>query len=78
MTLPPIGEFNPMMLDNRAREVAELNELAALSARLRTAIQYSLAQSLAGYFPPPEEPPPELRALLERLDKALSEQPDKV
>jgi hypothetical protein len=57
-----------MVPDNRTRKSAELSELAALATKLRTAIQYSIAQSLATYFPP-EEPPPELRALLKRLDK---------
>jgi len=42
---------------------------AALAAKLRAAIRYSLAQSLASYFVPPEESPPELRALLQRLDE---------
>jgi hypothetical protein len=55
-----------MKLDNRS---VELYELAALTVKLRTAIRYSLAQSLAAYFPPSEEPPPELRALLDRLDE---------
>jgi hypothetical protein len=40
---------------------------AAIGAKLKAAIRYSLAQSLAAYFPPPEEPPPELRELLKRL-----------
>jgi hypothetical protein len=49
-------------------DTAEYYE-AAIGAKLRAAIRYSLAQSLVAYFPPPEEPPPELRALLERLDE---------
>jgi hypothetical protein len=57
-----------MMPTGKFEDTAEYCE-AAISARLRAAIRYSLAQSLASYFPPPEEPPPELRALLKRLDE---------
>jgi len=42
---------------------------AAIGAKLKAAIRYSLAQSLVAYFPPSEELPPELRALLEHLDE---------
>ena len=52
----------------KLEDSAEFYE-AAIGAKLRAAIRYSLAQSLAAYFPPPEEPPPEWRALLERLDE---------
>jgi hypothetical protein len=48
---------------------AELRDAAAFAAKLRMAIRYSLAQSLVEYFPPPEEPPPQLKALLDRLDE---------
>jgi hypothetical protein len=54
---------------NAAADTAEYYESAALPTKLRSAIQNSLAQSLAAYFPPPEEPPPELRVLLNRLDE---------
>ena len=55
-----------MMPDtNRVEEPIEMYDLAV---KLRTAILYSIAQSLAAQFPPPEEPPPELQAILERLD----------
>jgi hypothetical protein len=40
-----------------------------LAIKLRTAILYSIAQSLAAQFPAPAEPPPQLRAILERLDQ---------
>jgi hypothetical protein len=46
-----------------------VHELEALAARLKSAIRYSIAQSLVEYFPPSEEPPPELRALMGRLDE---------
>jgi hypothetical protein len=55
--------------DNRTTKSAELYELAALATKLRTAIQYSIAQSLAAQFQLSEEPPPELRALLRRLSR---------
>ena len=56
-----------MMPDtNRAREAIELHGLAV---KLRTAILYSIAQSLAAQFPPSAEPPPQLRTILERLDE---------
>jgi hypothetical protein len=57
-----------MMPIRKFEDSAEYYE-AAIGAKLRAAIRYSLAQSLAAYFPPPEEPPPELRELLERLDE---------
>jgi hypothetical protein len=57
-----------MMPIRKFEDSAEFYE-AAISAKLRAAIRYSLAQSLAAYFPPSEEPSPELRALLERLDE---------
>jgi hypothetical protein len=55
-------------MDDETKDRAEQRELEALTAKLRIAIRCSLAQSLVGYFPPPVEQPPELRALLERLD----------
>jgi hypothetical protein len=56
-----------MMPDtNRVEEAVELRDLAV---KLRTAILYSIAQSLAAQFPPSDEPPPELNAILERLDE---------
>ena len=39
---------------NRAEETVELHDLAV---KLRTAILYSIAQSLAAQFPPSDEPP---------------------
>jgi hypothetical protein len=56
-----IGETNPMT----PKESVDLYDLAV---GLRAAVLYSLGQSLAAYFPPSEEPPPELRALLDRVD----------
>ena len=62
-----LGRSTPMMPDaNRVEEAVELHDLAI---KLRTAILYSIAQSLAAQFPPSAEPPPELRTILERLDK---------
>ena len=62
-----IGVITPMMPDtNRAEEAIELHDLAV---KLRAAILYSIAQSLAAQFPASEEPPPELQAILERLDE---------
>lgn len=56
-----------MMPDtNRVEEAVELHDLAV---KLRTAILYSIAQSLAAQFLPSDEPPPELNAILERLDR---------
>jgi hypothetical protein len=52
--------------DNRAKESAEMFDLAV---KLRTAILYSIAQSLAAQFPPPEDPPAELREMLERIEE---------
>ena len=53
-------------MKDKTEGCAELHDL--VTAKLRAAIRYSLAQSLAAYFPPPEDPPPELRALLKRCD----------
>ena len=57
-------------MKDKTEDYAELHDLTVLGAKLRVAIRYSLAQSLVAYFPPPEEPPPELRVLLERIDAA--------
>ena len=54
-------------MDDETEDYA-VHELEAL-ARLKGAIRYSIAQSLVEYFPPSEEPPPELRALMGRLDE---------
>jgi hypothetical protein len=52
--------------DYRAKESAKMFDLAV---KLRTAILYSIAQSLAAQFPPPEDPPAELRKILERIEE---------
>ena len=52
--------------DNGMRQPIELYELAV---KLRAAVLYSIAQSLTAQFPAPDEAPPELRAILERLDE---------
>jgi hypothetical protein len=57
-----------MMPIRKFEDSAEFYE-AAIGAKLKAAIRYSLAQSLVAYFPPSEELPPELRALLEHLDE---------
>jgi hypothetical protein len=49
--------------------VEEPIEMYRLAVKLRTAILYSIAQSLAAHFPSSEESPPELQAILERLDE---------
>jgi hypothetical protein len=64
-----IGEINPMMPDtNRADESIEMYDLAV---KLRTAILYSIAQSLAAQFPASKELPPELQEILKRIDGDL-------
>jgi hypothetical protein len=40
-----------------------------LAIKLRTVILYSMAQSLAAQFAPPEDAPAELREILERIEK---------
>ena len=65
-----LGRSSPNMPDtNRVEEPIEMYDLAV---KLRTAMLYSIAQSLAAQFPPPEEPPPELQAILERLDYLMT------
>ena len=61
---PVFGTPNP---DSLALRIGR--DMAALTAKLRMAIRYSLAQSLVEYFLSPEKPPPELQALLDRLNE---------
>jgi hypothetical protein len=51
--------------DSRAEEAKDLYDLAL---KLRVAVLYSVAESLATHFPPPQEPSPELRAILKRIE----------
>jgi hypothetical protein len=53
--------------DDGTRSNAELHDLAD-RAKLEQIVRRSIAQSLPAHFPPLEELPPQLRALLERLD----------
>lgn len=39
------------------------------NAKVKAIVRRSIAQTLATHFPPAEDVPPELRELLERLDK---------
>jgi hypothetical protein len=54
--------------DDRMGGKAELHDLAN-RAKLEQIVRRSIAQSLPAHFAPLEELPPQLRALLERLDK---------
>jgi hypothetical protein len=64
-----IGDLNPMTQDDsRTAGPSELHDLAD-RAKVKAVVRHSIAQSLAAHFPPPEDLPPELRELVERLDK---------
>jgi hypothetical protein len=54
--------------DDRMGGKPELHDLAN-RAKLGQIVRRSIAQSLPAHFAPLEELPPQLRALLERLDK---------
>ena len=67
MTLEvPMGaNWGTHPMKDKIEDYAELHDVVA--AKLRAAIRFSIAHSLAVYFPRPEHPPPELHALLKHM-----------